>query len=83
MDLKLERPKKLELVRDLQEYLHSEMELDPGDLGTELLLDFVADLLGPHIYNQALFDARAVASRQADVMQEALLELERVPKARR
>jgi uncharacterized protein (DUF2164 family) len=83
MDLKLERPKKLELVRDLQEYLHSEMELDPGDLSTELLLDFVTELITPHIYNQALFDARAVASRQADVMQEALLELERVPKARR
>ena len=83
MDLKLERPKKLELVRDLQEYLHAEMELDPGDLGTELLLDFAAELLAPHIYNQALFDARAVASRQGDAMQEALLELERVPKARR
>jgi len=83
MALKLERPRKLELVHDLQQYLHDEMELEPGDLATELLLDFVAELLGPHLYNQALFDARAVASRQADAMQEALLELERVPKARR
>ncbi len=83
MALKLERPQKLDLVRDLQQYLHDEMELEPGDLASELLLDFVAELLGPHIYNEALLDARAVASRQADAMQEALLELERIPKPRR
>jgi len=83
MALTLERQQKLELVHDLQQYLHEELEIEPGDLATELLLDFVAELLGPHIYNEALFDARTAASRQADALQEALIELERVPKARR
>ena len=83
MALKLERPQKLELVRDLQQYLSDELEVEPGDLATELLLDFVVELIDPHIYNQALYDARTAASHQAEALDEALIALEHTPKTRR
>ena len=81
--VKIERPQKTELIRELRSYVSDELDIDAGDLATELLLDFVVELVEPHIFNEALFDARAVASRQADALQEAIIELERVPRPNR
>jgi uncharacterized protein (DUF2164 family) len=71
------RAEKLEAVKQLQQYLEDELEVQAGDLGAELLLDFVAELVGPVYYNAALDDARLVVMRRDEALQEDLAVLER------
>lgn len=62
MSIRLPKAEKADYVRRLQEYVQAELDLEIGELGAEFLFDFVAGLAGPVYYNEALEDARAVAS---------------------
>ena len=75
--LKLTKEQKNEAIRLLQQYLLDEHELELGDLGAELLLEFVAKITGPIAYNEAVNDARAIAANRAETIQEELLGLTR------
>ncbi len=83
MAIRLPKEEKAEYVRRLQEYVQAEFDLEIGELATEFLLDFVAELAGPAYYNEALEDARAVASNRADSIQEEILALRKEPPRRR
>ncbi len=74
---RLPRESKGEAVRLLQAYLRDEMDHDAGELATELLLDFVAEMVGPFYYNEALSDARRVAADRAATTDEEIFALER------
>ena len=73
--LKLTKEQKAEAVRQLQQYLRDDHDVELGDLGTEMLLEFVAKITGPISYNEAVEDARAIAANRADTIQEELLGL--------
>lgn len=75
--LKFEKETRTELVRQLQHYLRTEHDLEPGDLGTELLIEFVGKVIGPHYYNQGLKDALKVAMDHAEIVQSDVLALEK------
>ena len=64
------------LSRQLMRHLKTELdvEIDPVDAGG--LIDFLSETLGPHFYNQALTDARAMVAQKAELIAEALYELE-------
>ncbi|MCE7928162.1 MAG: DUF2164 domain-containing protein [Chloroflexi bacterium CFX7] len=79
MSIRLPKAEKADYVRRLQEYVQAELDLEIGELGAEFLFDFVAGLAGPVYYNEALEDARAVASNRADSIQEEILALRREP----
>jgi len=81
--LKLPREQKMVLVRELVEYLSDNLDCDSGELGAELLLDFVSQLIGPYHYNLALDHARLTVSRRFDGIEEDLVALERQPNVRR
>lgn len=54
------------LVEDLKHYFLTEREERIGDLPAGLLLDFILDNIGPHIYNQAINDAYIFMSEKTE-----------------
>ena len=65
------------LARRIRDYLKDEagLEIDPVD--AHRLLDFLAETLGPHYYNQALLDAEAVLKDRAELIADAIAGLSR------
>ncbi len=74
---KMEKPQKTALVLRVQDYLQREFDPEAGELASELLLEFVATILHPLVYNEALKDARAMASRHAESLDEDLISMEK------
>jgi uncharacterized protein (DUF2164 family) len=56
--LKLSDEDRRQAQRRLQEYFASERGEELGDLAVTLLLDFIAEEVGPYFYNQGLNVAR-------------------------
>lgn len=80
MKIELEKPARDALVRALSAYLKDELEVEVGGMEAVLLLDFVTERLGPHYYNQGLYDARALLQVRMEAMGEAFFELEKPAK---
>jgi len=75
--LKLDRELRGELVRQVQQYLRDNFDLEAGDLASGLLLDFAGQIVGPLYYNNGLRDALAAASRHAEALEVDVFSLER------
>ena len=73
----LEKDDRVTLARALRGYLKAELDLEVGGLEAEFLLDFMAERLGPRVYNQGLGDARFAFSKRADEIAEVIYELEK------
>jgi len=54
--IKLTPQIKEKIIESLQQYFHNERDEDLGNLGADLMLDFILKEVGPMIYNQALID---------------------------
>ncbi len=80
MRIELEKPARDALVRALSGYLKDELDVQVGGMEAMLLLDFISERLGPHYYNQALYDARAHLQAKIDALGEAFYELEKPAK---
>ena len=65
------------LARKLAAYLARELDVEVGGLAAGLLLDFVAEELGPHFYNQGLRDAQALFQKKWEQIGEAVYEIEK------
>ena len=65
------------IVPRLQRYADEELDRELGNLEAEFLIDFLAELLGPEIYNQGLKDARTVLQERLNDLDDALQERER------
>ena len=79
---KIELPKATReaLAKTLTGYLKSELDVALGGFEAVFLLDFIVDRLGPHIYNQALYDAQAHVLKKLEALGEAVLDLEKPAK---
>lgn len=80
MRIELEKPVREGLVRVLSRYLKDELELEVGGMDAMLLLDFLTEKMGPHFYNQALYDVRALLTAKAEALADAVYELEKPAK---
>jgi len=71
-----DKPTRDLLSRQLMRHLKDELdvEVDPVDAGG--LVDFLSETLGPHFYNQGLADAQAVIRTRAELIVEAVYDLE-------
>ena len=81
MRIELDPPVRDTVTRALAKYLKDEHDLELGGMEAVLLLDFIAERLGPFFYNQALADARARLHAKFEVMEDALYELEKTAKS--
>lgn len=70
------------LARKLAGYLATEFDVEAGGLAAGLMLDFVAEELGPYFYNQGLHDAQALFQKKWEQVAEAVYEIERPVKDR-
>jgi uncharacterized protein (DUF2164 family) len=77
MAIELDKAAREALAEALARHLRDEFDMDLGRLQAGLLLDFIAEKLGPYHYNQALRDARALFSAKADALGELFYELEK------
>lgn len=55
--IKLSKEEEEVLLDSLRDYMNEEFDLDIGNLPAKFLFDFMVDLIGPTIYNQAIDDA--------------------------
>ena len=78
--IELEKSAREALARALVRYLKDECDAEIGGMDAMLLLDFISERLGPHYYNQALYDARAHLQARMDALGEAVFELEKPAK---
>ncbi len=76
-DIELNTQTREELSRRLQAYFSEELEVELAGFDAVFLLDFLTKELGPHFYNQGLYDAEAMLSKRMDDITEAIRELEK------
>lgn len=77
LSFKLQRDAKEMLIGRVQEYFEMERSEEIGNLAAEALLDFMVKELGPHVYNQAMFDARRVVAERMTSLEDDLYALEK------
>ncbi|KGK89644.1 hypothetical protein DP73_09935 [Desulfosporosinus sp. HMP52] len=57
MEIELKKDIREQLVEDLKRYFSKERDEEIGNLGAELLLDYILDNIGPYIYNIGIADS--------------------------
>ena len=67
---------KRELGRRVQEYFRKERDEEIGELAAGFLWEFVAELVGPYYYNEALNAAQKHLRERADDLQADLMAME-------
>ena len=68
---------KQELAARVQEYFRSERDEEIGELAAGFVLEFVAELIGPYFYNEALADVRKQARARFDDLDADMMAMER------
>ena len=64
-------------ARALSKYLKDELDLEVKGFDAVFLVDFITERLGPHFYNQGVYDAQAILAKKTDELGEAILGLEK------
>jgi len=57
-NIELSKEQKRQAIQDIKEFFACERDEEIGDLAGELILDFIADKIGPYFYNQAILDVQ-------------------------
>lgn len=57
MEIELEKDVRKILIEDLKRYYYNERDEDLGDLGAEILLDYIINNIGPYLYNKGIEDS--------------------------
>ncbi|WP_296014034.1 DUF2164 domain-containing protein [uncultured Agrobacterium sp.] len=66
MELKVDKQQKAAMTKLVRDYLVNKLDVDISGLQSEMLVDHLAQVIGPQFYNQGLRDAQAVILRRMD-----------------
>jgi uncharacterized protein (DUF2164 family) len=55
--IKLSKEKRTEMSEKIKCYFMREREIEFGNLAADMILDFIAEELGPEFYNQGVYDS--------------------------
>ncbi|MEL6821032.1 MAG: DUF2164 domain-containing protein [Calditrichota bacterium] len=72
MPIQLKDDIKDKLIASLQRYFDEELDMEIGELKSELILDYLMQEAGAVIYNQAIRNAQAYITDRADDMDGTL-----------
>lgn len=61
-----------EYVPKLQDYIESEFDMSLGNMDAQFFLDYIAQTLGPHFYNQGIKDATTKLHQMTDIIEGEL-----------
>ncbi|NTJ42763.1 DUF2164 domain-containing protein [Agrobacterium larrymoorei] len=64
--MKLDKQQKADFISAVQSFLVNELDVEISGLQSEMLLDHLADVVGPAFYNKGLRDAHAAVLRRLD-----------------
>lgn len=76
MTIRLEDSRRHQLVERLRALAREDFEEEMSAFRAERILDFFLDALGPHIYNQAVQDARKFMQDKLDDLEGEVYEPE-------
>ncbi|WP_322906442.1 DUF2164 domain-containing protein [Paenibacillus campi] len=74
--LKLPRETRETMIANIQQFFEMERGETIGELAADHVLDFAIKTIGPHLYNQALADCRALVNERMAAMEEDMYALE-------
>ncbi|MBG9792959.1 hypothetical protein ABD76_10855 [Paenibacillus dendritiformis] len=75
--IKLPREQKQHIMEQVKHFFAEERAEELGDIGAEQLVDFMIKELSPHLYNQAIQDARKLFLERMAALEDDLYALER------
>jgi uncharacterized protein (DUF2164 family) len=73
----LEKQVREAMVQGLTRYLKDELDVEVSGFDAQFLLDFISERLGPHYYNQGLYDAQTVMRAKLEQISEDVLAIEK------
>lgn len=76
-DIRLKKDQKDVVVKKIQAYFAEELDSDIGQFEALFLLDFFAEQIGGHFYNQGLYDAQALIAERVESLTDSIYELEK------
>jgi uncharacterized protein (DUF2164 family) len=71
--LELEKEQRQDAKADIQDWFYKERGEELGNLGADMMLDFIMDKIAPYIYNKAIGDAQKFMSDRVDDMYALML----------
>lgn len=77
LTMKIPREQKAVIIKNVQVYFEEERSENIGELGADLLVDFMMKELAPYIYNQAIEDARRLVVEKMSQIEDELYSLEK------
>ena len=76
-EITFSKEQKQTIIDKIQEYFVKELDQDLGQFDAEFLLDFFSKEMGAVYYNQGLYDAQAILSKQIDDITDAIYQIEK------
>ena len=73
----LDAAERAALEARLRDYLSAKLDCEIGGLQAALLLDVIAETIGPALYNQGVLDAKALIAHRMDDVLESVHGLEK------
>jgi uncharacterized protein (DUF2164 family) len=68
-EIKINKEKKVELIKLIKEFFEKERDEDLGDLAASIVLDFITKEIGPEFYNQGVLDSyRYINEKTEDLL---------------
>ncbi len=77
MTIKLPREQKEMMIAAVQQFFETERGESLGSIAAESFVDFMIGAVGPHVYNQAVQDARRVVNERLASIEDELYSLEK------
>lgn len=65
------------IIDKIQDYFANELDQELGQFDAEFLLDFFSKEMGAVYYNQGLYDAQAILTKQMDDITDAIYQIEK------
>jgi len=66
LEIELNKETRIILIENLKRYYWNERNEELGNLAADLLLDFIVNDIGPHIYNKAVEDSYAYMNERTE-----------------
>ena len=66
LEIELDKETRIVLIENLKRYYWNERNEELGNLAADLLLDFIVNDIGPHIYNKAVEDSYAYMNERTE-----------------
>jgi uncharacterized protein (DUF2164 family) len=71
--VELEKEKRKDAVMEIQDYFYKERGEELGNLGADIMLDFILEKIAPYIYNKAIEDAQKYMTDRVEDMYSLMI----------